>query len=274
LVSGSRCWFHRAGRVCPQRYGNGIRHQVFQTSFDGEDRQEKVCAEEHSEKTKEQKGMSSENVRELRFISKELRAAKGDSPKLAGLAARFNSPTEISGLFIEKILPGAFSATLAGGADVRALFNHNADAVLGRTKNNTLRLWESSVGLEFECDLPNTTVAKDVYAMVQRGDVSQCSFGFTVDAEHWIPATRAGELPTRELQSVSLFDVTIACTYPAYDATSVEARSAQFPAGTAFVERSAAKAAAVTAANPSVQFPELATDEELDRLYRRAHFLN
>jgi HK97 family phage prohead protease len=217
--------------------------------------------------------MASENVRELRFISKELRTAKGDSPKLAGLAARFNSPANISGLFTEKILPGAFTATLAGGADVRALFNHNADHVLGRTKNNTLRLWESSVGLEFECDLPETEIARQVHTLVSRGDVSQCSFGFTVDAEHWIPATRTGELPTRELQSVTLTDISCV-TYPAYENTSVQARSAQFPAGTAFVERSAAKAAAVTAANPAAQFPELATDAELDALYRRAHFLN
>ncbi len=214
-------------------------------------------------KTQKKKGnMASENVRELRFISKELRAAGSDSPKLTGLAARFNSPAQIGDSFIETILPGAFTATLADKADVRCLFNHNADNVLGRTPK-TLRLWQSKDGLEFECDLPETDVAKNLYLLVQRGDVSQCSFGMTVSEENWIPSTNGG-LPLRQLQSVSLFDVSIV-TYPAYAATSVEARSAMFPAGTAFVDRSAAKAAALTT------LPELyVSDEELERIHRRA----
>jgi uncharacterized protein len=209
--------------------------------------------------------MASENVRELRFISKELRVAAGDSPKLVGLAARFNSPAQIGDSFIETILPGAFTATLADRSNnIRALYNHNADHVLGSTKSGTLKLWESSVGLQFECLLPDTSVARDVYALVQRQDVSQCSFGFTVDAENWIPSTNGG-LPTRELQSVSCFDVTIACTFPAYKNTSVEARSAMFPAGTAYVDRSAAKAAALST------LPELyVSDEELSQIHRRA----
>jgi HK97 family phage prohead protease len=213
--------------------------------------------------------MASENVRELRFISKELRAAASDSPKLTGLAARFNSPTQISSGplgFWEVLLPGCFTATLADKADVRALFNHNADHVLGRTKNGTLRLWESSLGLQFECDLPDTEIARQVHTLVSRGDVSQCSFGFTVDSENWIASTSGG-LPLRQLQSVTLADIS-AVTYPAYAATSVEARAVMFPAGSQYVDRSAAKAAALT--NPAKQFPELATGAELDSLYRRA----
>jgi Escherichia/Staphylococcus phage prohead protease len=215
--------------------------------------------------------LASENVRELRFISKELRAAAGDSPKLVGLAARFNSPAQIGDGplgFMEVILPGAFSATLAGKADVRALFNHNPDHVLGRSTNGTLRLWESSLGLQFECDLPQTAIAVDVYKMVQRGDVSQCSFGFIPTSEHWTPSPTGG-LPTREIQACDLLDIS-AVTYPSYVNTSVQARSAMFPAGSKYVDRLAARAKALTTIDPAVKYPELASDAEKDALIRRA----
>jgi len=180
--------------------------------------------------------VSSENRRERRFVSLETRAA-GDSskPKIVGLAARFNSPTQIGsgrGSFIETIKPGAFRMCLSGNPDVRCLFNHNEDNVLGRTTSGTLRLWEDNVGLRYECDLPDTTMARDVYSMIRRGDVSQCSFGFTCSEEDWsdtaMPDGTQGLL--RSIEQADVFDVS-AVTYPAYQQTSVEARSIMFPDG-------------------------------------------
>jgi HK97 family phage prohead protease len=174
--------------------------------------------------------VSSENRRERRFVSLETRAA-GDSskPKIVGLAARFNSPTQIGsgrGSFMETIKPGAFNMCLSGKPDVRCLFNHNEDNVLGRTTSGTLRLWEDNIGLRYECDLPDTTMARDVHAMIKRGDVSQCSFGFTCSEEDWsdttMPDGTQGLL--RSIEQADVFDVS-AVTYPAYQQTSVEARS-------------------------------------------------
>jgi HK97 family phage prohead protease len=213
--------------------------------------------------------MSSENKRELRFISKETRATGTDaSPKLSGYAAKFNSPAQIGDGFREVILPGAFDMTLIDGADVRALFNHNADHVLGRTKSGSLRLKTDSVGLWFEVDLPDTEIARQVHTLVSRGDVSQCSFGFIPTSENWVPSTNGG-LPLREIQACDLLDISVV-TYPAYANTSVQARSLMFPEGSTYVDRSAAKAAKRTTIDPAKKFPELATDAEKEALIRRA----
>ena len=183
------------------------------------------------------KAMASENKRERRFAALETRAA-GDAstPQIRGYAARFDSPTQIGsgrGAFMETIKPGAFRMCLSGTPDVRCLFNHNEDNVLGRTANGTLRLFEDAVGLRFECDMPTTTVGKDVYKMIQRGDVSQCSFGFTCSEEDFSETTMADGTAglLRTIVQADVFDVS-PVTYAAYQNTSVEARSRlMFPDG-------------------------------------------
>jgi HK97 family phage prohead protease len=154
---------------------------------------------------------------ERRFAA-ELRAA--GPRKLAGLAAPFNVPARIGG-FTETIRPGAFAASLAANADVRCLVDHSDDQLLGRTRSGTLRLFEARAGLAFEIDLPDTTLGRDVYELAQRGDLSGCSFGFTVPTggDAW-PAAN-----TRELRSVNLAEISILHRLPAYDQTSVSARA-------------------------------------------------
>jgi HK97 family phage prohead protease len=181
--------------------------------------------------------------REIRFTAKalEVRAKSGSTGKtIGGYAAMFNSLADI-GPFSEVIRPGAFKRTLAEGANVFCLFNHNEDLVLGRSTAGTLRLWEDEVGLQFECDLPNTTVANDLYESIQRKDIDQCSFGFMCDddGDNWIP-TQDGAGYLRELLDLDLIDVS-AVTYPAYAATSVGVRSL-FPEGMEEVQTRKAKA--------------------------------
>ena len=153
---------------------------------------------------------------ETRFAT-EIRAT---GRRLVGYAAVFNVPAQIGG-FAETIKPGAFRAALAGGVDVRALVDHNDNALLGRTRSGTLRLKEDSRGLAFELDVPNTTLGNDTLAMAERGDLSGCSFGFTVPAGGDAWPTRA----TRELRSVNLLEISILHRLPAYDATTVAARA-------------------------------------------------
>lgn len=160
----------------------------------------------------------------------EVRVAKtGDSAVITGYGAVFNRDSQPLGWdgFIERIAPGAFRKTLKDGADVRALFNHNPDFVLGRNKSGTLRLSEDSTGLHYEVDidLENTDV-RNVFRMIERGDVSQSSFGFTTVQDEWTqPEENSNEPVVRTLKEVRLFDVS-PVTYPAYLDTEVDVKRA------------------------------------------------
>lgn len=180
------------------------------------------------------------NKLERRVYSTEFRAVKSEDnskpTKLTGYAAVFNTPTDL-GYFTEVIMPGAFTRTLKEGADVRALFNHNPDVVLGRSKDGgktgTLSLAEDANGLNFEVQMPATQNAADLMISVDRGDIDQCSFGFMVREQNWNSTTDADGNVTevREILDVDLIDVSVV-TYPAYPTTSVEARSKfSFPEG-------------------------------------------
>ncbi|PEP81913.1 HK97 family phage prohead protease, partial [Bacillus toyonensis] len=79
---------------------------------------------------------------------------------------------------------GAFADSLHHD-DIRALWSHDTSKVLGRTKNNTLRLEEDDKGLRFELDLPRTTVGNDTYESVKRGDIAGVSFGFRAIQQEW-----------------------------------------------------------------------------------------
>jgi len=147
----------------------------------------------------------------------ETREADGKM-KLAGYAAVFND-SSVPLPFSERIAPGAFRKTLSETPDVRLLINHEG-LPLARTKNGTLLLTEDQVGLRFEAELPDTTEARDLWTLVQRGDVDQMSFAFRVIRQKWNQ-----DRTERTLTEVSLADGDVSVvTYPAYPTTSVEAR--------------------------------------------------
>ena len=138
--------------------------------------------------------------------------------RISGYAALYGSETTIAGMFREVIQPGACRAAI-GRDDVRALYNHNPDYVLGRPKAGTLTLTEDKHGLKYDVVLPDTAWARDLHVSIKRGDVSQSSFSFRVAQESWVQ----GALPLRQIHDLELFDVS-PVTYPAYEATSVSAR--------------------------------------------------
>ena len=148
----------------------------------------------------------------------EARQSEDGTMKLAGYAAVFNEPS-LPLPFIEKIMPGAFRKTLSETPDVRLLVNHEG-LPMARTKNGTMRLYEDEKGLYFEANLANTTEARDLYTLVERGDVDQMSFAFRVIRQKYNM-----DRTERSLIEVSLADGDVSIvTYPAYVATSVEAR--------------------------------------------------
>ena len=153
----------------------------------------------------------------------ELRGKAGEAKTLVGYAAVFNREATITGFFREQIAPGAFDAAIRED-DVRALFNHDPNYVLGRTTSGTLTLSQDDDGLRYEADPPDTQWARDLMVTVGRGDVNQSSFGFQVVREEWTNPENRAELPLRTILEARLFDVS-PVTYPAYEETSAEARS-------------------------------------------------
>jgi HK97 family phage prohead protease len=126
--------------------------------------------------------------------------------------------------YYERIQPGAFDRALQEKQDVRGLFNHSSDNVLGRTTSGTMRLIADAVGLRYEIDLPDTQTARDLATSIERGDVSGSSFAFTVVSEQ---IERSDDGPTyRNITDVNLFDVG-PVTFPAYEATTSGIRSAE-----------------------------------------------
>lgn len=148
----------------------------------------------------------------------ETREAEDGAMRLSGYAAVFND-SSVPLPFSERIAPGAFRKTLSETPDVRLLINHEG-LPLARTKNGTLELSEDEVGLRFDADLPDTSEARDLYTLIQRGDVDQMSFAFRVIRQKW-----NADRTERTLTEVSLADGDVSVvTYPAYPTTTVEAR--------------------------------------------------
>jgi HK97 family phage prohead protease len=148
----------------------------------------------------------------------EARQAEDGTMRLSGYAAVFNDDS-VPLPFIERIAPGAFRKTLTETPDVRLLINHEG-LPLARTKNGTLRLQEDQTGLYMDADLPDTQAARDLYTLVERGDVDQMSFAFRVIRQKWNEGRTE-----RTLTELSLADGDVSVvTYPAYPTTSVEAR--------------------------------------------------
>lgn len=144
----------------------------------------------------------------------------GEPAKIVGHAAVFNELSEKLWGFRERIEPGAFAETIKSD-DVRALWNHNPDWVLGRNRAGTLTLAEDGKGLAVEIIPPDTQWARDLLTSIQRGDVNQMSFGFQVMDEAW--GKEDGET-IRTLKKVRLFDVSVV-TFPAYPQTDAGVRS-------------------------------------------------
>jgi uncharacterized protein len=149
----------------------------------------------------------------------ETRQAEDGTMRLSGYAAVFNDAS-VPLPFKESIAPGAFRKTLSETPDVRLLVNHEG-LPLARTKNGTLTLTEDDRGLYMDAVIADTQEGRDLYTLVQRGDMDQMSFAFRVVRQKW-----SEDRSTRLLTELSLADGDVSVvTYPAYPTTSVEARA-------------------------------------------------
>lgn len=165
------------------------------------------------------------DIRQQRSVSTEFKTrSEGDDKYIEGYFVVFNDIYEMWDGATESVAPGAFDNTLSD--DIRALVNHDSTLVLGRTAAHTLELTQDERGLFGRIKInPNDSDAMNLYARVQRGDVSQCSFGFDILSEetdfrddgsvHWT------------IKDVKLYEVSC-CTFPAYEATSINARKRDY----------------------------------------------
>ena len=160
------------------------------------------------------------DARQLRSCTANFKTRDDNGPVIEGYFAVFGDTYEWCPGLMEQIAPGAFSECL--GSDVRALADHDTRLVLGRTAAGTLTLSEDEHGLYGVIKInERDSDAMNLYARVQRGDVSQCSFGFDiVDEEHTVNADGSNLWIIRK---VILYEVSVV-TFPAYEATAVEAR--------------------------------------------------
>jgi HK97 family phage prohead protease len=151
---------------------------------------------------------------------------EGMPKEVGGIAAVVNSVTDL-GYFEEVIMTGAFDNALAKDYDIRCLFNHEADLILGRTKADTCRVFVNGDGnLEYTWvpDYENPT-HMSVVRSIMRGDITQSSFAFTIKEQNWSESEKYGSMGKRSITMIdSLYDVS-PVTYPAYEDTEADARS-------------------------------------------------
>lgn len=161
------------------------------------------------------------NKRHAYFKSELKTRAEGESDRfIEGYFAVFEQETELWQNCFEKIAKGAFDNSLKNN-DIRCLFNHDSGFVLGRNTNKTLELSVDTHGLWGKVRINSgDTQALDVYARVERGDISGCSFGFEPISEEYEEKTDEFHWTVNE---ADLHEVSI-CTFPAYPQTEIQAR--------------------------------------------------
>ncbi len=151
---------------------------------------------------------------------------EGMPKEIGGIAAVINSVTDL-GYFEEVIERGAFDYALNKEYDIRCLFNHEAELILGRTKADTCKVFVNADGnLEYTWvpDYENPT-HMSVVRSIMRGDITQSSFAFTIKEQKWSDSTKYGTMGKRTITVIEdLYDVS-PVTYPAYADTEADARS-------------------------------------------------
>ena len=169
--------------------------------------------------------LRTEQINKRDFKTKFEITRQSENPEeriIEGYFALYESETELFQDSFEIITKGAFDNTLNN--DIRALWNHNTQYVLGRNSSGSLELRVDDKGLFGIIKLPNTQYANDLFELVKRGDVDQCSFGFNILNED-LEELASGGYRWR-INEIDLHEISVV-TFPAYENTSVQARHKQ-----------------------------------------------
>ena len=169
-----------------------------------------------------------EKEAERRAYSFEIRAEETENGNvITGRPIVYNSLTDL-GYFDEIIEAGALNN--ADLKDVRFLVNHDTSRIpLARSRRNNgnstmlLAVDDAGMNIRVSLDTENNAEARSLYSAVKRGDITGMSFMFTVDGEEW--DNLDSEHPTRRIKSIANVIEVSAVTFPAYEATDIQARS-------------------------------------------------
>jgi hypothetical protein len=195
--------------------------------------------------------MSDLEIRTIDTEPLELRAATtGDGMTFMGYAAKYDSPS-LPLPFVERIAPGAFTRSLKSRNDIKMFVNHSDLHVLASTRAKTLRLEDRPDGLFVEADLPDVTYANDLRVLIERGDVSTMSFGFSTVRDSW--SDNGAE---RTLNEVRLHEVSVVTSTAAYPATTASVRNLRLIA-----RRTSTDFDALTDAIAALELGELSDDQ-------------
>ena len=199
----------------------------------------------------ERTAMTDLEIRTIDTEPFELRVAEsGNGMQFSGYAARYDSPS-LPLPFVERIAPGAFTRTLKSRNDIKMFVNHSDLHVLASTRSKTLRLDDRTDGLFVEADLPDVTYANDLRVLIERGDVSTMSFGFSTVRDSW-----SDDGAERTLQEVRLHEVSVVTSTAAYPSTSASVRNLRLIA-----RRTATDFDALTDAIAALELGELSDDQ-------------
>ena len=234
-----------AGVVAHWLWGSGSAEISVGSMLDGADRtidwaDREISKLDNGERTLEkiqEKIFSSEpkQVRptpshDVRYIVNQFEARTMDGSKavISGYASIFDRSSQVlGGGFVEQIKRGAFTKTLqergtqTSRDDIKALFNHSTDLVLGSKRAGTLKLSEDTKGLHYEVDLDlDITHHRSAFKMIERGDVTNSSFGFDVIEERWSVSENSNDPVLREVLETRLYEVS-PTPFPAYEDSTV-----------------------------------------------------
>ena len=166
---------------------------------------------------------------ETRIYNFDIRAEQNDEGVgiITGRPVVYNSKTDL-GWFAEIIERGALDG--ADLKDVRFLVNHNTSMIpLARSRNNNanstmqLTVDEQGMAIRVNLDVKNNSTARELYSAIERGDLSGMSFMFHIDDEEW--SELDSDYPTRHIKRISNVVEVSACTFPAYDDTTINTRN-------------------------------------------------
>ena len=190
--------------------------EVMVEDFEDNKQRLAVCSTQLEENRTNIWDKKNNDIMEKRIFNIETRAEETEDGNkiIFGHASMYNTRSENLGGFFEYIEEGAFTPELIEKSDTRALINHDQNLILGRTTSGTLRLNADETGLRYEFDVPETSYGKDLVVSMERGDITQSSFAFTVADDDWSTDDDGNNI--RTIKKIDrLYDVS-PVTYPAY----------------------------------------------------------
>jgi len=173
---------------------------------------------------------NSEGIERRNFTTSEIRVDNKENREVIGYASVFTDAegnpalSENLGGFREMIAPDAFNECLSSeDLDCRMLINHDANLLLARSTSKTLSLSVDSRGLKYSFSIPETSYGNDLMVSLDRGDITQNSFGFIVEEDDWTQDENGNTI--RTINKVSrLLDCSVV-TYPAYPDATIARRN-------------------------------------------------